>query len=225
MGQRGAFILFEGLDRSGKTTQARMLVDHLRSKGTPVSFYRFPDRTTQIGSLINTCLTSCPDADGTESKVALPVQSLHLLFSANRWECAARLRSEIVSGVTVVVDRYAHSGMAFSVAQGLDPVWCAKSDEGLPAPDIVLFLDVDAETAEKRGGYGQEIYEKKEMQEKVRVIYEGLANQRNMHGLWKRINASGLPDSVHSEITTFVEMSFHNVVLQPLLSLKYGDSV
>jgi dTMP kinase len=164
---RGAFILLEGLDRSGKSTQARMLVDALNDNNVPAKLYRFPDRNTTIGKLIDQYLTRKPDElDGDQQ---LPLRSLHLLFSANRWELATKLEQDIRSGVSVVVDRYALSGIAFSAAQGLEIDWCAHPDEGLPSPDVVFFMDISVEDARKRGGYGQEIYEREEMQLKVRL--------------------------------------------------------
>lgn len=66
------------------------------------------------------------------------------------------------------MDRYAFSGVAFSSAKGLDLEWCRNPDIGLLAPDIVLFLDLSIDEAEKRGGFGQERYEKRDLQIKVR---------------------------------------------------------
>jgi dTMP kinase len=77
---RGAFILFEGVDRCGKTTQAKRLAEALASAspgGKGSVFMRFPDRETAIGSQINAYLTNSADLDD---------HAVHLLFSANRWE-------------------------------------------------------------------------------------------------------------------------------------------
>ena len=74
---RGAFIVFEGADRAGKSTQCAQLVEHLRGRGVEVEHWRFPDRTTAIGGMINAYLTSQADLDDA---------AVHLLFSANRWE-------------------------------------------------------------------------------------------------------------------------------------------
>jgi dTMP kinase len=52
--------------------------------------------------------------------------------------------------------------------------WCRKPEVGLPRPDLCLFLDISAEDAAKRGGYGTEKYEKKEMQDRVRELFEAL---------------------------------------------------
>ena len=61
--------------------------------------------------------------------------------------------------------RYAYSGVAFSAAKdGLSLDWCRQPDRGLPRPDVVYFLDVSPEEAAKRGGFGEERYEKAEFQ-------------------------------------------------------------
>lgn len=93
--KRGAFIVFEGLDRSGKSTQVSRLLDKLHVKGKLARLQKFPgesltrsisplrvtrsDRTTTIGAMINTYL---------QSQTELDDRAIHLLFSANRWECA-----------------------------------------------------------------------------------------------------------------------------------------
>jgi hypothetical protein len=74
---RGAFILFEGVDRCGKTTQATRLVKSLCDAGQPAVLMRFPDRETAIGGQIDAYLKGSAEVDD---------RAIHLLFSANRWE-------------------------------------------------------------------------------------------------------------------------------------------
>ena len=69
--------MFEGADRAGKSTQCQMLVDHRAAQGVAVERWCFPDRTTAIGKMINSYLTSQSEIDDA---------AVHLLFSANRWE-------------------------------------------------------------------------------------------------------------------------------------------
>jgi hypothetical protein len=87
MAKRGCFILFEGVDRCGKTTQANRLVETLTQRGQPTVFMRFPDRETTIGAQIDAYLRNAADLDD---------HAVHLLFSANRWEkrCVACCRRE-----------------------------------------------------------------------------------------------------------------------------------
>lgn len=152
-GSRGTFILLEGVDRCGKTTQCSLLLKHLLSLSIAAVAMRFPDRTTSVGNLIDGYLKSGNDLDD---------RAIHLLFSANRWEAAPKLAQDLADGKTVICDRYAYSGVAFSsakteddrssVGEDLTIDWCKAPDVGLPAPDTVIFLDLSQEEAVKRGG-------------------------------------------------------------------------
>ncbi|KAF3771100.1 hypothetical protein M406DRAFT_19190, partial [Cryphonectria parasitica EP155] len=175
---RGAFIVLEGLDRSGKTTQVKLLQEKLAGMGRAVELARFPGMLPVSLSLsfsffffiINTYLTS-PNAP------SLPDQAIHLLFTANRWEAAPRLTSLLASGTTIICDRYYYSGMVYSAAKhnpALPLSWARSPEVGLPRPDLVVFLDLDGAAAEKRGGWGGERYEKREMQARVRELFWGL---------------------------------------------------
>lgn len=100
--------------------------------------------------------------------------SIHLLFSANRWEFASQIRSHIAAGTTVIADRYVHSGMVYSAAKenpGLSLEWARTPDIGLPKPDVVVCLDLEPGVARERGGYGGERYEREEMQRRVRGLF------------------------------------------------------
>lgn len=144
--KRGAFIVFEGVDRCGKTTQCSLLLKHLLSVGMAAVAMRFPDRTTLVGKLIDNYLASTENLDD---------RAIHLLFSANRWEAAPKLAEILGKGETIICDRYAYSGVAFTSAKedpGLTIDWCQGPDRGLPAPDVVIFLDISQQDAEKRGG-------------------------------------------------------------------------
>lgn len=147
--KRGTFIVLEGVDRCGKTTQCGLLLRHLISMGLAAVAMRFPDRTTLVGQLINSYLAS--------DVTTLDDRAIHLLFSANRWEAAPNVTKTLAAGTCIVCDRYAYSGVAFSSAKLADPPltieWCKSPDVGLPAPDVVIFLDLSQEEAEQRGGY------------------------------------------------------------------------
>lgn len=145
--KRGAFIVFEGVDRCGKTTQTSLLVKHLLQLGLAAVAMRFPDRTTMVGTLIDQYL---------QSKSELDDRAIHLLFSANRWEAVPTIKKHLLDDkATIICDRYAYSGVAFSSSKPTltnDLEWCKSCDVGLPAPDAVIFLDLTQEEAEQRGG-------------------------------------------------------------------------
>ncbi|KAG8580697.1 hypothetical protein GDO81_007394 [Engystomops pustulosus] len=107
-GRRGALIVLEGADRAGKSTQARRLVEALIEQGYKAEGMRFPERTTEIGRLVGSYL---------EKKSNIEDHTVHLLFSANRWEHVPLIKEKLRNGVTLVVDRYAFSGVAFTSAK------------------------------------------------------------------------------------------------------------
>lgn len=101
------------------------------------------------------------------------------------------IQQSLAAGVTIIADRYYHSGIVYSAAKqnpSLSLSWAKAPEVGLPRPDIVLFLDLEEEIARKRGGWGGEIYEKGEMQRRVRELFWGLS----MGDLGKGTNGVGL---------------------------------
>jgi len=193
---RGALVILEGCDHSGKTTQARKLVETLNKQGVKAKGMSFPDRSTASGALINDYLKGTTNLDD---------HCIHLLYSANRWEAVGEMKRLLAEGTTLIVDRYAYSGVAFTAAKpGMSLSWCKQPDVGLPRPDLVLFLDVSVACVAARGDFGGERYERPEFQKKVLSVYEQLHEDN-----WKRVDADKSIDEVHSElldvITTLVK--------------------
>lgn len=108
--RRGAMIVFEGADRVGKSTHAAQIVEKLIEMGYPAKYLKFPDRTTIIGKLIDEYLKKSQAVDD---------HVVHLLFSANRWEWFERMKQDLESGTSLIVDRYAYSGVAYSAAKSV----------------------------------------------------------------------------------------------------------
>lgn len=163
--QRGAFILIEGPDHSGKTTQCELLAEQCRTRNISVKIQKFPDRSTNIGKIIDLYL---------KGLLELEDHAIHLLFSANRWEISEKIRKDLENGVFIILDRYIYSGIAFSVAKGMDIEWCKAPDKGLPHPDCVIYLDISQEEACLRKNYGIERYETDTMQERVRSVFQDM---------------------------------------------------
>ncbi|KAG4305609.1 hypothetical protein PORY_001165 [Pneumocystis oryctolagi] len=162
---RGSFIVIEGPDRSGKTTQCKLLAEEFRIKNLPVKIQKFPDRNTEIGKTIDMYLSG---------DLNLEDHAVHLLFSANRWEISEKIRKDLEKGIAVIADRYIYSGIAFSAAKGLNIEWCKASEQGLPLPDGIIYLDVSQEKTSQRSNYGTERYETNTMQENVRLIFKNI---------------------------------------------------
>ena len=127
---RGKLIVLEGLDRSGKSTISKYVTELISAKAATNNI-NFPDRSTHIGKMINEFLSN---------KIELNNETIHLLFSANRWEKFKDLEETLSRGTNIVCDRYWYSGVAYSVAKGMDIEWCKAADHGLHKPDLVLYL-------------------------------------------------------------------------------------
>jgi len=197
--KRGALIVFEGCDRSGKSTQCQKLMQWFQQKDTPAHLMRFPDRSTVIGGLIGKYLECNTDIED---------HAIHLLFSANRWEMLSTMKKMLFEGKNIVIDRYAFSGVAFSGAKkNMELSWCKQSDSGLPKPDLVIFLDIDPVLAQDRGEYGAERYEKLTFQSQVRSNYMELKDET-----WKIIDATKSQDEVHTDVCNLVQASIDGIL-------------
>lgn len=189
--KRGALIVFEGCDRSGKTTQCKKLVEMLTKKNHKVKFMNFPNRQTPCGKILDEYL---------RKKQNVPDEGIHLLFSFNRWECKMEMEKELRAGTTLIVDRYCYSGVAYSSAKGLDFDWCKSPDSGLLKPDLVVYLTLSQEAMARRGGFGDERYETSEMQKNVIKIFDRLMEKP----LWNVIDADKTEEELSSELEKLV---------------------
>jgi dTMP kinase len=191
--KRGMLIVFEGVDRSGKSSQIEMLKNYFNEKrGLEVEVMQFPDRTTQIGQQINSLL---------KKQMSIPVRFSHLLFSVNRWELRENILTKLKAGVNLIIDRYAFSGVVYSIVNGANKSWAYQADQGLPRPDLVIQLDVDIEVIINRKGWGEEIYEREDFQRKIREEF----TQFHKHFYWNLVNADRKKEEIHLNIVEIVE--------------------
>lgn len=153
----GKFIVVEGIDKSGKTTVALKVKEYLQKYKKSIHCMSFPERTTEIGKILDKFLAK---------KIKLPCETVHLLFSANRWEFAKEI-SEKRKDQIILCDRYYLSGLSYSLVNGLNEEWCEFSDKGLPKPDLTIFIDIKPTQVISRKGFGDEIYESSDYQKKV----------------------------------------------------------
>lgn len=122
-----------------------------------------------------------------------------MLFAANRWEVAGSIEADLRAGVTVIADRYTHSGAAYGVAKGLPVSWCAAPDSGLPVPDVVIYLAINPVTAmsRMRDGESREKYERVEFQYKVAAAYMSLYGP-NWHIVDASLDVAGTQNFVRA---------------------------
>lgn len=143
----------------------RSIREQLVASGLQAVDMNFPDRASPIGLIINSYLSS---------KTEINNETIHLLFSANRWENMPKIERLLAEGVSIICDRYWYSGVAYSCAKGMDYEWCVAPDRGLIQPDLIIYLRADPDVLKSRSNYGEEKYERVEFQRKVGQAFERL---------------------------------------------------
>lgn len=192
-------IAFEGLDQSGKETQARQLRARLQNEGRVVRAASFPDYDTPIGREIRLALAG-------EREFGPEV--MQLLYVANRFEYKLRLESWLAAGDTVVCDRYRASSIAYGEAMGLDPGWLDAIQQHLPRASVTVFLDISPPTAVQRKETGRDRFERDlGLLARVRESYRRQAAASD----WVVIDAEQSKDDVRAA----VERALAQVLARP----------
>ena len=206
---RGAFIVFEGLDRCGNTTQTTKLVELLKNQFGIVHEIAFPDRSTETGKLCDAYL---------RNKNNLNDHAIHLMFSANRWDKRQWIQNTLLAGEHIVCGRYAYSGVVYSAAKGLDRKWCKSPDIGLIEPDLVIYLKVDPTICSTRNEYGNERYEKEQFQQTVKEQFEQLFEEDQYKNI-KVIDGTKSIEEISQEIAEITKVTIEKVKSEPLKHL------
>jgi dTMP kinase len=181
-------IAFEGLDQSGKETQARLLVAALRAAGHRVETLSFPDYETPIGREVGEALAG---------RREYGADVMQLLYIANRFEKKPRLLEWLAAGAIVVCDRYMASSIAYGEAQGLDAAWLADAQRNLPQPDATVLLDIAPEIAAERKRANRDRYERDmALLARVRESYRRQAAESG----WLLVDGDRPKDAVAAEI-------------------------
>jgi dTMP kinase len=188
----GLIIAFEGLDQSGKQTQAERLRDRFREDGHKSRLVSFPDYATSIGEELARALAG-------EREYGADV--MQLLYIANRYERKGDLQRWLDGGLILVSDRYTASSIAYGEAFGLDASWLVDIQKYLPPPALTIFLDINPETAVQRKAVGRDRYERDlEMQRRVRDSYRRQAAEQN----WVVLDGERPRDTVTDDVLNAV---------------------
>jgi len=166
MTEKGAFIVLEGLDGSGKTTQAKLLVNRLKQSRKAV--YTAEPSRGKIGMFIRKQILYA------EKRPPVCVEGL--LFAADRIDHMQReVQPALENGHLVVCDRYIYSSLAYQGGEGLGLDWIQTINEYALKPDLALFIDVSPETVLNRLRRKKSLMENLDTQRKVREVYLNFA--------------------------------------------------
>ena len=164
---RGLLIVFEGLDQSGKQTQAERLKTEIERRGRTCVLLDFPSYETHIGREIGA---------GLHGEREYGPDVMQLLYVANRYEKKPQIQTLLAGGAIVICDRYLASSIAYGEAHGLDGAWLREIQRYLPPPDLTILLDIAPETAAGRKRMNRDRYERDlSMLSRVRDSYRAQA--------------------------------------------------
>jgi dTMP kinase len=169
--RRGLFLVLEGLDGAGTTTQAQWLAGWLRERGRSVHLTAEPSRGP-VGALLRQVLSRRVVGGGGRDFDAAAVA---LLFAADRldhWD--SEIQPRLLQGIDVVSDRYVLSSLAYQAVSTNDARWVEAVNGKAPPADLTLFLAVSPKVALRRryaASAEREIYEVPEFQRRVNRAY------------------------------------------------------
>ena len=189
---RGLLIAFEGLDQSGKQTQAERLKAAVEARGRKAVLLDFPSYESPIGKEIEAGLRGQRDYGP---------DTMQLLYVANRYEKKPQIERLLQDGVVVICDRYLASSVAYGEAHGLDGAWLHDAQKYLPPPDLTILLDIAPETAAGRKTANRDKYERDlALLSRVRESYRRQAQSPR----WLRLDGERPKDAVAADVLTAV---------------------
>ena len=197
MGKKGVFICIEGLDGSGKTTQAKLLTARLSEKYSAV--YTAEPSQGKIGAFIRECCLY-------EGK-RLPTEAEALLFAADRIEhMQNEIAPALAEGKIVICDRYIYSSLAYQGSAGLSLDWIKTINARALQPDFSIFIDVSPERVLERLQRKKSVMETLEIQRKVREVYLKFVEKGELIRIDGDKPKDAVADALYSEVLGLLKM-------------------
>jgi dTMP kinase len=204
--RRGLFLVLEGLDGAGTTTQAQQLATWLKARGRRIHLTAEPSRGP-IGTQVRHVLSGRVRGAGGRD---FDARSLALLFAADRldhWE--SEIDSRLEEGCDVISDRYVLSSLAYQAVSTGDAPWVAAINSMAPAADLTVFLRVAPSVALRRryaAGSEREIFEFPDFQRKVHRAYvRALAGMVDAGERVVEVRGEGTIEAIGNAVTRAVE--------------------
>ena len=203
MKERGKFIVFEGIDGAGKTTQINLLANYLREQGRAVYCTAEPTETVS-GGLLRDALS------GVSRRTVCEMAAMFVFDRINHNVNPVNgIQKMLADGFDVICDRYYYSSLAYQ-GSGTDPEWVSNMNLNCPEimrPDVCIFLDLTPEQSMariNRNRATQEIYENEEKLTQVRnqfyCVFEQLRERDNI----QIVNAYRSVEEIHVDIVALI---------------------
>jgi len=194
----GVFIVFEGIDGSGKDTHLKLLAESLREVGHNVVETAEPSRD-RVGTFLKRYAKSRGDR--------LPAETEALLYAADRYEHVSRVIMPALNrGQIVVSIRYLYSSLAYQGGAGVDLDWIREINRFAPRPDLGILFDILPEYSLNRLKRKRSIFESADFLRKVRGIYLGIVEK----GELVKVDADRPKKAVQANVKALVDRLLEN---------------
>jgi dTMP kinase len=192
---RGIFVVLEGVDRCGKTTLGKLLVERLTRLGREVSFFSTPDYDGFAGKEIGDHLL------GKQTRDAL---GFECMLIANRYEVAGRVRDALAMGRAAICVRWWPSSLLYGQISGHDVYDISRACSLLPEPDLNILVDVNpleiAERYDRRNLYEQDLG----MQVRLSLAYRKLWGANGCGDRWSVVDGAKDSAALVEQISVLV---------------------
>ena len=186
----GLFVVFEGIDGTGKSTQLHLLADKLQQKGYAVVSTREPT-DGPFGKKIRELFV--------DREVVSSEEELELFIADRDQHVQEVIAPALADGLIVVCDRYYLSTVAYQGANGLDPEFIMKKNMGFPVPDLAIILEIEPAQSilriQNQRNENPNTFEKESNLRKVAAIFDSM-----QHPYIVRISAADSIQNVHQQV-------------------------
>jgi len=200
----GLFVVFEGIDGTGKSTQLHLLADKLQQMGYAVVSTREPT-DGPFGKKIRELFV--------DREVVSSEEELELFIADRDQHVQEVIAPALAKGRIVVCDRYYLSTIAYQGANGLDPEFIMEKNMGFPVPDLAIILEIEpAQSILRIQNQRNEIpntFEKESNLRKVAAIFDLM-----QHPYIERISASDSIENVHLQVVKAVKKTLAQKTIQ-----------
>jgi len=192
----GKLIVLYGINNLGKTTQAKLLVEKLRSQNLKAEYLKYPLYDLEpSGPLINDYLRQ-------DNPFKLSAREAQLLYTMNRWQYQETLKHRLESGEYIIAEDYTGTGMAWGLGAGVAKNFLLKINEGLLIEDLAILFQGERFLQAVEDGHRHENDDS--LTKTVDLAHQELAKTYG----WHNINANNSIETIAEEIWQIVSQKF-----------------